>query len=149
MRTWLLILYASLLLAACKSRDHIPKNVLPQLKMQKVLWDMIRADQYLADFVVNKDSALNRRTENMQLYQQVFTIHHISKEEFQHSFSFYRSHPALLKIIMDSLSIISGTALTELYKPKPLTDTFKPVKHRQHPGKDSLPFRRRKGIPRE
>ena len=117
MRTGLLILYASLLLAGCKSKDYIPNSVLPQLKMKAVLWDMIRADQYLADFVLNKDSALNRKTESIQLYQQVFTIHHISKEEFRHSFSFYRSHPALLKIIMDSLSVISGSALTELYKP--------------------------------
>ena len=147
MRTGLLILYASLLLAGCKSKDYIPNSVLPQLKMKAVLWDMIRADQYLADFVLNKDSTLNRKTESIQFYQQVFNIHHISKEEFRHSFSFYRSHPALLKIIMDSLSVISGSALTELYKPKPLIDTFQPVNHKLQLRKDSLPFRKRKGIP--
>ena len=147
MRTWLFIVFASLLLAGCKSKSHIPNNVLPQLKMQALLWDMIRADQFLADFVLNKDSALNRKTESIKLYQQVFNIHHISKEKFQSSFSFYRSHPALLKIIMDSLSTISGTALTELYKPKSITDTLQPVNNKLQLRKDSMPFRNRKGIP--
>jgi Domain of unknown function (DUF4296) len=148
MRKWLLILYASFLLAGCKSKSHIPANVLPQLKMQAVLWDMIRADQFLTDFVLNKDSTLNKKTESIKLYLQVFNIHHISKEEFQHSFSFYRSHPALLKVIMDSLSTISSTSLAELYKPKPLTDTLHPDTNKLQQRKDTMLFRKRKRIPR-
>jgi len=128
MRTGLLILYVSLLIAGCKSRDPIPNNVLPQKEMQVVVWDMMRVDQFLTDYVLPKDSSLNRRTESIKLYQQVFTIHKISKEEFQRSFSFYRSHPALLKVIMDSLSKLSTAAPTEIIKPQLITDSVQPVK---------------------
>ena len=71
--------------------------------MQAVVWDMMRADQFVTILYLEKDSTLDRNTESIKLYQQVFRIHQISKEEFQQSLSFYRSHPALLKVIMDSL----------------------------------------------
>src|ERR1700674_5346015 len=133
MRIGLLILYVSLLIAGCKSRDRIPGNVLSQKEMRPVLWDIMRADQFLADYVFSKDSSLNRKTESIKLYQQVFAIHKISKEKFQRSFSFYKSHPSLLKVIMDSLSKPPSAAFTPIIKPQPLTDTepvkkFAPVK---------------------
>ncbi len=137
MRTAWLILYVSVWLASCRSADHIPDNVLPQKKMQAILWDMMRADQFLADYVLSRDSTKNRKTESIKLYKQVFAIHHVSKEEFQRSFSFYKSHPALLKVIMDSLSRSPSLAPTEIARPDttqpgnkvvPLNDTLKPAK---------------------
>lgn len=104
MRTGLLIALVVIFTAGCKSKNAVPNNVLPQKKMQAILWDMMRADQFLADYVLNKDSSLNKTTESLKYYQQIFAIHKTSKEEFQHSFSFYKSRPVLLKAIMDSIS---------------------------------------------
>lgn len=147
MRTGLLILFASLILAGCKSRNKIPGNILPQAKMQAVMWDMIRTDQFLNDFVLNAGSSADRKTESIKLYRQILSIHHISREEFQQSFSFYRSHPALLKIVLDSLSANSNKAPTEIYKPKIITDTLLPAINKQLPVKDTMRVRKIKRVP--
>jgi hypothetical protein len=103
MRTGGLICAVCVLFLSCKGKDHVPADVLPKDKMEAVLWDIMRADQFLTDFVLNKDTSLNKETESTKFYQQVFTIHKISKEDFQRSFAFYRSHPTMLKDLMDSV----------------------------------------------
>jgi hypothetical protein len=139
MRAGLLICCAWFLFAGCKSRDHIPGSILPQKKMQAVLWDMMRADQFLSYYVLNKDSSLKSETESIKLYNQIFLIHKIDKELFQKSLSFYRSHPALLKVIMDSISRTPATIPATNIKPKPIRDTALQAK------RDTI----RKDIPRK
>jgi Domain of unknown function (DUF4296) len=124
MRTGLLIIYISLFTAGCKSKNAIPGNVLSQKEMQTVLWDMMRADQFLADYVLNKDTSLKKKTESIKLYQQVLAINGVTKEKFERSFTYYKSHPLLLKVIMDS--IVNAA-------PEPIADTT-----RHNPIKDSL-----------
>lgn len=123
MRKGLLIMLIIFFAAGCKSKDAIPNSVLPQKKMQFILWDMMRADQFIADYVLNKDSSLSKTTESLKYYQQIFAIHKTSKEEFQHSFSFYKSHPVLLKAIMDSISTPPSDTLPALAKPDSATTT--------------------------
>jgi Domain of unknown function (DUF4296) len=124
MRTGLLIISLFLFIAGCKSKDAVPGNVLPQKEMQAVLWDMMRADQFLADYVLNKDTSLKKKTESIKLYQQILAINGVTKEKFESSFTFYKSHPLLLKVIMDS--IVNAV-------PEPGADTT-----RHDPIKDSL-----------
>ena len=125
MRAVFRILLVSIFLIACQSRDNIPYNILSQSKMQAVLWDMIQADQFLNDYRLIKDSSLDRGTESVKLYRQIFTIHHISKEQFQQSLSFYRDHPVLFKVILDSMDARSDIAPTEVIRPQILTDTVR------------------------
>ena len=105
MRTGRLIAFIFFLLTAACRDNGVPGKVLPQKKMQSILWDLLRADQFLADYVLNKDSTLNKKTESQKYYQEVFDIHNITREEFQRSFSYYQSHPALMKAIMDSIRV--------------------------------------------
>lgn len=100
-----------------------------------ILWDMMRADQFLADYVLNKDSSLKKIPESLKYYQQIFAIHKVSKEEFQHSFSFYQSHPVLLKALMDSISTPVNDVPKQLTKP----DTISPI-----PGQDTSRMKKRK-----
>jgi len=137
MRTGLLIICCSLVIAGCKNKNKVPPDIIPQKKMQAVLWDMMRADQFLSDFVFNKDSSLDKRTRSIQLYNRVFAIHHISKEQYEKSFSFYKTHPALFKVIMDSLSTAKATAPAEM-----ITQPVPPDSLRQHP--DTFKSLRRK-----
>ena len=104
MRNFLWIVLLLFVTSGCKNKDSIPGTVLPPKKMQAVLWDMMRADQFLSDYVLNKDTSLKKIPESLKYYQQIFAIHKINKEQFQHSFSFYKSHPVLLKALMNSLS---------------------------------------------
>ncbi len=131
MRRGLLIAFCCVLLAACKKKDKIPGNVLPQKKMQAVLQDMMRADQFLTDFVFSKDTSLDKKTESVKIYRQVFATHQVSKEEFQQSFTFYRSHPELLKAIMDSIGANKQTAQTAIP-----TGTTPPPDTAKLPGKN-------------
>lgn len=124
MRYGLLIICCLFFITGCKNKNRIPDGIIPQKKMQAILWDMMRSDQFLSDFVLKKDSSLDKRFESIKLYGQVFDIHHISKEQFGKSFSFYKTHPDLFKVIMDSLSQPKTEAPTEIIKQPILPDSF-------------------------
>ena len=139
MRKFLLIFFVLFFTLGCKSKNSVTGGVLSQKKMQLILWDLMRADQFLADYVLNKDSSVNKTTESLKYYQQIFSIHKVSKEDFQHSFSFYKSHPALLKEIMDSLSAPEKSApATPVQTEPPVTPAI--------PQKDSVSKDLRKGL---
>lgn len=126
MRNRLLILSFTYFIVGCKNKEVIPENVLPPQKMQTVLWDMMRADQFLSDYVLNKDISLKKEIESIKLYQQIFTINHVTKEKFQTSFAFYQSHPSFLKIIMDSIANTTAAraAPVEIKNRVPVTDSL-------------------------
>jgi hypothetical protein len=90
------------LLLSCSNKDKIPKDILPAEKMQAVLWSMINAGEFLNGYVL-KDTS-NRTAESLKVYGEVLQLHRISKEQFDKSYSYYRQHPELMKVILDSLS---------------------------------------------
>src|SRR5258705_6934013 len=147
MRTGLLIICCSLIITGCKNKNRIPADVIPQKKMQAILWDMMRADQFLSDFVLNKDPSLDKRTESIKLYSRVFAIHHISKEQYARSFSFYKTHPALFKAMMDSLSIPKTEAPTEMIKQPVPRDSLQASPGRMPQADTIKPLRRKKILP--
>jgi hypothetical protein len=108
----------TLLLPACSNNGT---GRLPPEKMEAVLWDLMRADKFLSDYVLNKDSTKKIDTESVNLYKQVFAIHNITGEQFQKSFAYYKAHPDLLKGIMDSLSRPPMAEPTEMVQPVPLS----------------------------
>lgn len=127
MRSIFFIFFSLLLVAAaCKKRDKIPRGVLPPAKMENVLLDMMRADEFLTGYVFSRDSTLNKKTESIKEYQKIFRIHQVDKEAFEKSFSYYRSHPLLLKIMMDTLTNRLTRIADEENEPKPImtTDSF-------------------------
>jgi hypothetical protein len=70
--------------------------------MQKVMWDVLRADAFAFDFI-KRDSTKKPEAENVQLQQQIFLIHKVSKEAFYKSYNFYKVHPDLMQPILDSM----------------------------------------------
>jgi Domain of unknown function (DUF4296) len=72
--------------------------------MEAVLWDMMRADQFVAVYVLPKDTSLKKETEIKKWYDSVYAIHKITEAGFQKSFLYYKSHPQLLRQVMDSIS---------------------------------------------
>ena len=125
--------------SACVRNDKIPKGIIAQNEMRKLMWDLMRADAYIADFVM-KDSTRNQKAESAMLYEQVFTIHSTTADIFKRSLAFYQSRPDLLKVITDSLR--SDEKKAQEYRPpdrKPQIDSIlrktrlnkKPVKTQQ------------------
>lgn len=103
---------------SCTDKDKIPAGVLPQEKMEKVLWDMIQAERYRETFV--RDSAKDLKKETFTLYAQVFEIHDISKDEFIKSYKFYMSRPDIARTMFDSLATRANRRRDDLYRPQPL-----------------------------
>ena len=101
---------------------------MPEEKMQAVLWSMISAGEFLNTYIMNKDS-VDKAAESSKIYGQVFQIHQITKEEFDKSYLYYREHPELMKVILDSLSK-KQTYTVEKFQKKEDTaqeNTIKPV----------------------
>ena len=70
--------------------------------MRKIMWDLMRADAYVTDFVM-KDSTRDKKAESAKLYEKIFDIHATSQEVFKKSLAFYQNRPDLFKVISDSL----------------------------------------------
>lgn len=103
-------------LPACTSDKDIPKDVLSPEKMKPILWDMIRMDELVSGFIA-KDSSKKLNEESVKLYEQVFALHKISKDQFFRSFRFYQSHPEIARPLFDSLSSWANAKRAEVYKP--------------------------------
>jgi hypothetical protein len=118
----------------CADKGSVPSGILPLSKMQTVMWDMIQADQYAA-LSVAKDSSghINTKTETLKLYEEVFRLHEVSREEFSKSYQYYLDHPEINQQLFDSL-ISQGTRLrTESYS-RPVPNRAPPIIPPHMPG---------------
>lgn len=86
------------------ARKEKKDNILPENKMREVMWDMIRADQYVSDFVL-KDSSKKKDLESVKLYEEIFHLHKITRDQFKSSLAYYSSRPDLFRPIIDSLAV--------------------------------------------
>ena len=66
------------------------------------MWDLIRADQ-LSQELILRDTSKKAKRENLRLYQDVFKLHKITKEEFDVSYNFYNKRPDIFRVMIDSL----------------------------------------------
>jgi len=121
---WILMIFC--LAFCCSCKDSIPSNIIKPEKMQKVVWDIFRADA-LAQQLVQKDSSKKLPDEKAKLMNKVFSIHNINQVEFEKSYSYYTQHPDILKNILDTLNAkeTRKTRVDTLPLKKPLLDTSK------------------------
>lgn len=111
------IAFLILLLFACSGSPSVPGDVLQPEKMQKVLYDVIRADE-LVDFMQLTDSTYRPFQRRTSLYDTVFHLHAVTKNDFKKSLTYYQGRPDLMKEMLDDIH-------------KKMTDTgttVKPVK---------------------
>jgi len=112
----LLIFTACLLcFAGCQNND-VPNSILNKDSMGKILWDIIRADQFSLQYLTKDSARVNVKAETMKLYEEVFRIHRVSRDEFQKSFQYYLAHPDITKIMFDSLSAQANRQRAEVFK---------------------------------
>jgi hypothetical protein len=115
-------------LVACSSSNKIPDDIIGIDKMKLILWDMIRAGklaeiQYEGNkYKIRKDSAairkdsFNMKETSIGYFDQIFVIHHITKDEFYKSYRYYEEHPDKNEILMDSVSAYASRQRETLYK---------------------------------
>jgi hypothetical protein len=108
------------------SGESIPKDVLPKQKMTAVLYDIILADEWI-DFTRMHDSTYLKFSKRAAVYDSVFQVHAIKKDQYQKSINYYQGRPDLLKEILDSVKTKADTTPPKpvrnvnIKKPKVLT----------------------------
>jgi hypothetical protein len=112
--TRLFFIIVVLLLVRCSNRPALPAGIIAQPTMETVLWQLMQADEFFANYVI-KDSTKNTTAERTKLYQQVFSIHKISREEFKKSYDFYINRPEISRPMFDSLAARAGRKRNEVY----------------------------------
>ena len=112
MRLAALICVLYLLGTACKKKNAVPGGIIQQKQMQAIMWDMMRADQFVTDYIINRNPGANRAAESFRYYQQIFAMHKVSRDQFENSFTWYNDHPDMFKEIMDSVAVMPGIQST-------------------------------------
>lgn len=91
-------------------------EILPQAKMEKVVWDVVQADEFIQAYVLKDSNKVDVNAERYKLYEQVFKLHNTSKEQFRKSYQYYLSHPEKNRLLFDSLSAKANRRLQDAYK---------------------------------
>lgn len=105
MKQLLTFLFVSSLLA-CASPNKIPDDVLGINEMKPIVWDLMVAGS-LSQMLHTKDTVALKKETFVQ-YANVFSVHHITKDQFYHSYTYYLQHPDKNKILMDSVTEYSN-----------------------------------------
>jgi hypothetical protein len=91
------------LFISCLGKNKVPSEIIQPGKMQKILWDVIRA-QALSTEIARKDSTVNEIAETKVLTQKVFEIYKITSTTFNQSYFWYTNHLDIMRIVFDSLN---------------------------------------------
>ena len=86
---------------SCTQKTKVPDNILSPYKMEKLLLDMLRADEFFNQH--QADTTIKDSLTRTNLYESVLGHHKTNKEIFERSFTYYENHPDLLKIVLDSM----------------------------------------------
>jgi len=133
MRSLLPVIAGLIILASCSGKNKLPAGIIPKEKMEAVMWDMMQADVFLSDFVLNKDTSLKKFEEHTKLYEKVFQIHKTNKEQFSRSFNYYRSHPTIMKDVLDSLNVKQIEEIRQQVTPLKVDDSLENKRKRMTP----------------
>jgi len=116
MRSLIFIFAISFFWVACSDSNAIPKNIIAKEKMEKILWDIIQADNFSTEYLKKDSGRINVKFETMKLYDQIFLLHHVSRQDFEKSYQFYLEHPDITKPMFDSLSARGNRQRNEKYR---------------------------------
>ncbi|HVU53697.1 MAG TPA: DUF4296 domain-containing protein [Puia sp.] len=118
------------LIAGCSEKDNIPSGILDKEQMGAVLWDMMQADQYAGAYLIKDSAKVNIKMETLKLYEQVFRLHNVTRDQFRKSLQFYQDHPDITHVVLDSLAARGGRLKADSYTHPSTTTpapTVKPV----------------------
>jgi hypothetical protein len=125
-------LLAVMLLAAggCSDKNSVPSGILPHEKMEALMWDVIQAEQYSSAYLLKDSARIDLKLENLRLYDEVFRLHQVSRDEFRKSYQYYMGRADRAQTLFDSLLARGNRLRTESYsRPyrQPVVTTPSPV----------------------
>ena len=103
---------------SCSDSDKIPDHILTQEKMSEVFSDITLAEGYVEAYFTSdslriKDSVLHQEID------KVLLIHDIDQSKFRESYDYYRMHPTLFKVVIDTAYARAQRSRDKLYNRKP------------------------------
>ncbi len=110
-----LLVGVMLAVSSCSDKNSVPAGVLPHEKMEAVMWDVIQSEQYSASYLAKDSAHINLKLENLRLYDEVFRLHQVSREEFRRSYQYYMSRADIAQVLFDSLLAKGNRLRTESY----------------------------------
>jgi hypothetical protein len=102
MKVIIFLLLVGFFFAFCSGKKRVPGNIISIETMHLVLWDVIKADEYII-YQSSKDSSLQKEAETIKLYKRILNSYKITEEGFRKSLNYYQKNPDLLKIVLDSI----------------------------------------------
>ena len=111
-----LLIPVLVIFCACTHNDRIPDGIIGKEKMESILWDMILADRFSTQFLAKDSAKLDVKKETFILYDQVFQVNKVTKNEFVKSYKYYLSRPDITKVIFDSLASRANRRKEAIYK---------------------------------
>ena len=101
---------------SCTPADQkVPPDIMSIDSMKVIIWDMTLASEYASH---QKEQDTARKPVNTAYFSEVLNTHHIDKSTFTRSFDFYQAHPALNKILWDSITIYAQKQRPQIYRPR-------------------------------
>ena len=97
------LILSLLFLLACGEKTNVPKDVLAVPQMTDVLWDMMLADELVANNLPI-DTGSVRFDTSIVIYSQIAEAHNTTQAQFKKSLNFYKTRPDLMKVILDTLN---------------------------------------------
>lgn len=103
-------------ITACTDTEKVPEGVIAPKKMENILWDMLLAERYSAQFLVKDSAKINVKDETFKLYEAVFVLNKTNKADFVKSYKYYMNRPDLTRTLFDSLSIRANRDRQTMFK---------------------------------
>lgn len=104
-----------LAVSGCSDKNSVPSGILPHEKMEAVMWDIIQSEQYSATYLAKDSAHVNLKLEDLRLYDEVFRLHQISREEFRKSYQYYMGRADVAQVLFDSLLAKGNRLRSESY----------------------------------
>jgi hypothetical protein len=101
--------------SGCSDKDSVPAGILPHEKMEAVMWDVVQAEQYSSNYLAKDSAHIDLKLENLRLYDEVFRLHQVSRDEFRKSYKYYLSRADLAQVLFDSLLAKGNRLRSESY----------------------------------
>ena len=99
---------------SCTPEDQkVPPEIMSIDSMKVIIWDMTLASEYAS---YRKELDTTRKPVNTAYFSEVLNTHHIDKSTFTRSFDFYQAHPALNKILWDSITVYAEKQRPQIYR---------------------------------
>jgi len=112
---FLILLVTALLFSHCSNKNKVPSDIVQPDEMGNMLFEITMAEEFVNGYVA-KDSSRNKEVEILKEYQKIYLLHGVSEKNFKDSYDFYKSHPHIFKIVMDSLDARVQKKRTEMYQ---------------------------------